>query len=143
MRTKLEVLSQKRDKVRYKESEFDDEGDLTYNEVHIKKDSDGKVTSGYVNLRKGKMWEERVADMEKVVVIMRRWAEHKETKLKSAGSFIRNNIFVIDLDEYNDSYVPLRSKSRNLLNHPFMIILHTVNTDVKLKSEETTAYIET
>ena len=45
----------KNDKVRYYEYEFDDEGELTYNEVHIKKDSDGKVTSEYVNLRKGKM----------------------------------------------------------------------------------------
>ena len=84
---------------------------MTYNEVHRKKDSDGKVTSGYVNLRKGKMWEERVTDMEKVVVVIRRRAEHKETKLKGAGRFIRNNISVIDLDEYNDSYVLLRSKS--------------------------------
>ena len=84
-----------------------------------------------------------MADMENVVIVIRRRAEHKETKLKDTGSFIRNNIFVMDLDEYNDSYVPLRSKSRYLLNHPFMIISYTVNTDVKLKSEETTAYIET
>ena len=134
----------KNDKVRFYEREFVDKGDLTYNEVHIKKDSDGKVISGYVNLRKGKMWEERVADMEKVVVVIRRQAKHKETKLKgSTTSFIRNNIFVMDLDQYNDSYVLLRSKSRYLLNHPFMIISYTVNTDVKLKSEETTCYIET
>ena len=45
----------KNDEVRYYESEFDDEGDLTYHEVHIKKDSGGKVTSGYVNLLKRKM----------------------------------------------------------------------------------------
>ena len=89
------------------------------------------------------MWEERGADIEKVVVVIRRRAQHKETKLKSPVSFIRNNIFVMDLDEYNDSYVLLRSKSRYLLNHPFMIISYTVNTDVKLKSEETTCYIET
>ena len=132
----------KNDKVRFYEREFVDKGDLTYNEVHIKKDSDGKVISGYVNLRKGKMWEERVADMEKVVVVIRRQAKHKETKLKgSTTSFIRNNIFVMDLDQYNDSYVLLRSKSRYLLNHPFMIISYTVNTDVKLKSEEATCYI--
>ena len=112
----------KNGKVRFYECEFNDEGDLTYNEVHIKKDSDGKVTSGYVNLRKGKMWEERVADMEKVVVVIRRRAEHKETKLEDAGSFIRNNTFVMDLDEYNNSYVLLRSKSRYSLNHPFMIV---------------------
>ena len=85
-------------------------------------------------------------DMEKVVVVIRRRAEQKETKLKCAGSFIRNNTFVIDLDEYNNSYVLLRSKSRSskpkyLLNYPFIIISYTVNTDVK--SEETTAYIET
>ena len=49
----------------------------------------------------------------------------------------------MDLDKYNDSYVLLRSKSRYLLNHPFMIISYMVNTDVKLKSEETTASIET
>ena len=116
---------------------------MTYNEVHIKKDSDGQVTSRYANLRKEKMWEERGADIEKVVVVIRRRAQHKETKLKSPVSFIRNNIFVMDLDEYNDSYVLLRSKSRYLLNHPFMIISYTVNTDVKLKSEETTCYIET
>ena len=79
----------------------------------------------------------------KGVVVRRRRAEHKETKLKIAGNFIRNNIFVMDLDDYNDSYVLLRSKSRNLPNHPFMIISYTVNTDVKLKSEETTAYTET
>ena len=132
----------KNDKVRFYECEFDDEGDLTYNEVHIKKDSDGKVTSGYVNLRKGKMWEERVADMEKIVVIIRRRAENKETKLKDAGSLIRNNLFVMDLDEYNDSYVLLRSKSRYSLNHSFVIISYTVNTDVKLKSEDTICYIE-
>ena len=132
----------KNEKVRFYEREFVDKGDLTYNEVHIKKDSDGKVISGYVNLRKGKMWEERVADMEKVVVVIRRQAKHKETKLKgSTTSFIRNNIFVMDLDQYNDSYVLLRSKSRYLLNHPFMIISYTVNTDVKLKSEEATCYI--
>ena len=84
------------------------------------------------------MWEERVADMEKIVVVIRRQAEHKETKFKGARSFIRNNMFVMDLDEYNDSYVLLRSKSRYLLNHPFMIIsFTTINTDVKLKSEET------
>ena len=82
---------------------------------------------------------EIVAYMEKVVVVTRRRAEHKETKLKGAGSFIRNNIFVMDLDKYNNSYVLLRSKSRHLQNHPS----YTVNTDVKLKSEETTAYIET
>ena len=116
---------------------------MTYNEVHIKKDSDGQVTSRYANLRKEKMWEERGADIEKVVVVIRRRAQQKETKLKSPVSFIRNNIFVMDLDEYNDSYVLLRSKSRYLLNHPFMIISYTVNTDVKLKSEETTCYIET
>ena len=58
------------------------------------------------------MWEERVADMGKIVVVIRRQAEHKETKLKRARSVIRNNIFVMDLDEYNDSYVLLRSKSR-------------------------------
>ena len=133
----------KKKKVRYYECECDDEGDLTYNVVHIKKDSDEKVTSGHVNLRKWKMWEERVADMEKVIVVIRRRAEHKETKLKGAGSFIRSNIFVMDLNEYNDSYVLLRSKSRYLLNHPFMIISYTVNTDVKLKSEEKTCYIET
>ena len=40
----------KNDKVQYYECEFDDEGDLTYSEVHIKKDSDRNVTSGYVNL---------------------------------------------------------------------------------------------
>ena len=79
----------------------------------------------------------------KGVVVIRRRAEHKETKFKSAGNFIRNNIFVMDLDDYNDSYVLLRSKSRNLPNHPFMIISYTVNTDVKLKSEETTAHTET
>ena len=45
----------KNKKTRYYEYEFDDEGDLTYNEVHIKKDSDGKVTFGNVNLRKEKM----------------------------------------------------------------------------------------
>ena len=89
------------------------------------------------------MWEERVADMEKIVGVTRRRAEHKEKKLKSAGSFIRNNIFVMDLDEYNDSYALLRSKSRYLLNHPFMIILYMISNDVKLKSEETAAYIET
>ena len=89
------------------------------------------------------MWEERVADMEKVVVVKRRQAKHKETKLKGARSFIRNNIFFMDLDEYNDSYVLLRSKSKYLLNHPFIIISYTVNTNVKLKSEETAAYIET
>ena len=133
----------KNNKVRYYECECDDEGDLTYNVVHIKKDSDEKVTSGHVNSRKWKMWEERVADMEKVIVVIRRRAEHKETKLKGAGSFIRSNIFVMDLNEYNDSYVLLRSKSRYLLNHPFMIISYTVNTDVKLKSEETTCYIKT
>ena len=116
---------------------------MTYNEVHIKKDSDGQVTSRYANLRKEKMWEERGADIEKVVVVIRRRAQQKETKLKSPVSFIRNNIFVMDLDEYNDSYVLLRSKSRYLLNHPFMIISYTVNTDLKLKSEETTCYIET
>ena len=87
------------------------------------------------------MWEERGADIEKVVVVIRRRAQHKETKLKSPASFIRNNIFVMDLDEYNDSYVLLRSKSRYLLNHPFMIISYTVNTDAKLKSEEATCYI--
>ena len=87
------------------------------------------------------MWEERVPDMEKVVVVIRKRAEHKETKLKGVESFIRNNIFAMDLDEYNDSYVLLRSKSRYLLNHPFMIIFYTVNTDVKRKNEETTAYI--
>ena len=48
----------------------------------------------------------------------------------------------MDLDKYNDSYVLLRSKSRDLLNHPFMIISYTVNHDVKLKSKERTAYIE-
>ena len=83
-----------------------------------------------------------MADMENVVVVIRRRAEHKETKLKGAGSFIRNNIFVMDLDEYNESYVLLKSKSRYLLNHPFMIISYTINTDVKLKSGET-CYIET
>ena len=113
---------------------------MTYNEVHIKKGSDGKVISGYVNLRKGKIWEE---NLQKVVVVIRRRAEHKETKLKDTGNFIRNNICVMDLDEYNDSYVLRRSKSRYLLNHPFMIISYTVNTDVKLKSEETTCYIKT
>ena len=82
-----------------------------------------------------------MADMEKIVVD--RQVEHKETKFKGARSFIRNNIFVMDLDEYNNSYVLLRSKSRYLLNHPFMIISYTVNTDVKLKSEETTCYIKT
>ena len=81
--------------------------------------------------------------MQKVVVVIRRRAEHKETKLKDTGNFIRNNICVMDLDEYNDSYVLRRSKSRYLLNHPFMIISYTVNTDVKLKSEETACYIET
>ena len=111
---------------------------MTYNEAHIKKDSDGQVTSRYANLRKEKMWEERGADIEKVVVVIRRRAQQKETKLKSPVSFIRNNIFVMDLDEYNDSYVLLRSKSRYLLNHSFMIIsFTTINTDVKLKSEET------
>ena len=39
--------------------------------MRTKKDSDGKVTPGYVNLRKGKMWEERVAGMEKVVAVIR------------------------------------------------------------------------
>ena len=43
MRTKLEVLLPKNNKVRYYECEFDDEGDLTYNEVQVKKDSDVKV----------------------------------------------------------------------------------------------------
>ena len=47
------------------------------------------------------------------------------------------------LDEYNGSDVLLRSKSRYLLNHPLMIISYTVNTDVKLKSEEIACYIET
>ena len=106
------VVLTKSDKVRYYECEFDDEEDLTCNEVHIKKDSDRKVTSGYVNLRKGKMWEERVPDIEKIVLVMRKRAEYKETKLKGTESFIRNNIFAMDLDEYNDSYVLLRSKSR-------------------------------
>ena len=41
----------------------------------------------------------------------------------------------MDLDEYNDSYVLLRSKSIYLLNDPFMVISYTV-TDVKFKSEE-------
>ena len=89
------------------------------------------------------MWEERVVDMEKVVVVKRRRAEHKETKLKGTGSFIRINVFLMDLDEYNDSFVLLRSKLRYLLNRPFMVIPYTVNTDVKLKGEETTAYLET
>ena len=39
--------------------------------MRTKKDSDGKVTSGYVNLRKGKMWEERVAGIEKIVAVIR------------------------------------------------------------------------
>ena len=71
---------------------------------------------------KGKMCEKKVADVQKVVVVIPIQAVHKETKLKGAGSFIRSDIFVMDLDEYNDSYVLLRSKSRYLLNHPFMII---------------------
>ena len=84
-----------------------------------------------------------MADMEKAIAVKRRRAEHKETKLNGAGSFIRNKIFAMGLDENNDGYVLLRSKLRYLLNHLFMIISYTVNTDVKLKSEETTAYIET
>ena len=84
-----------------------------------------------------------MTDIEKIVVVIPRRAKHKEIKLKDAGSFIRNNIFVMDLDEHNDSYVLLRPRSRYLLNHPFMIISYTVNTEVKLKSEETTCYIET
>ena len=51
-----------------------------------------------------------MADMEKVVVVTGRRAEHKKTKLKGTESFIRSNIFVMDLDEYNGSYVLLRSK---------------------------------
>ena len=62
---------------------------LTYNELDVKENSYGEITSGYVNLRKEKMWEERVADVEKVVLVIRRQAEHKETKLKGAKSFIR------------------------------------------------------
>ena len=62
----------KNDKVRFYECERDGEQHLTYNEVHIKKDSDGKVASGYVNFRKEKMWEERVEDMEKIVLIIQR-----------------------------------------------------------------------
>ena len=128
MRTKLGVLLPKNNKVRYYECEFDDEGDLTYNEVQVKKDSDVKVDIN-VNPRiwiceftKREMWEVRVADTEKVAVVICRRSKHKVTKLKAAGRFIRNNIFVMDLDEYNDSYVLLRSKSRYLLNHLFMII---------------------
>ena len=89
------------------------------------------------------MWEERAADMKKVVVVISKQAKHKETNLKGAESFMRNNIFAMDLDECNDSYVLLRSTSRYLLNHPFMIISYTVKTDFKLKSEEKTCYIET
>ena len=43
----------KNDKVRNYECEFDD-GDLAYIEVHIKNNCGEKVTSGYVNLRKGR-----------------------------------------------------------------------------------------
>ena len=103
-------------------------GDLTYIEVQVKKDSDVKEDIN-VNLRiwigeftKRKMWEVRVADKEKVAVVICRRSKHKVTKLKAAGRFIRNNIFIMDLKEYNDSYVLLRSKSRYLLNHLFMII---------------------
>ena len=128
MRTKLGVLLPKNKKVRYYECEFDDEGDLTYSEVQVKKGIDVKVDIN-VNPRiwiceftKREMWEVRVADTEKVAVVICRRSKHKVTKLKAAGRFIRNNIFVMDLEEYNDSYVLLRSKSKYLLNHLLMII---------------------
>ena len=49
------------------------------------KDSNGKVAFGCVTLRKGKIWEERVADIEKVAVAIRRQAKHKETKTQRRG----------------------------------------------------------
>ena len=49
------------------------------------KDSNGKVAFGYVTLRKGKIWEERVADIEKVAVAIRRQAKHKEAKTQRRG----------------------------------------------------------
>ena len=44
----------KNDKVRFYECEFDDEGDLTYNEVHVKKDICKKGRCGRKSGRYGK-----------------------------------------------------------------------------------------
>ena len=38
-----------------------------------------------MTLRKGKIWEERVADIEKVAVAIRRQAKHKEAKTQRRG----------------------------------------------------------
>ena len=113
----FEGLFIKNDKSRFYDCDFGAEGMLFYWEGYVKKHHVEKAVSDFVNVKKGKKWDERVSDLTDVVVIIRRYAERKEKNRTGPSSFVESNISIMYLNELDESYIQLSSKSEYSLKH--------------------------
>ena len=87
----------KKDSVRFYEIVKNNEYSQTLEictEVHVSRDSDGKVVSGTYNVRANKQWKAKTADMKNVYAVIHRRAVHKKTQA-DGGSFTRTIMIMV------------------------------------------------
>lgn len=93
-----------------------------------KKDYEEKVVSAFVNVRRGKKWEERISHFTKALAVMRRRTEQKETKRSGSASFVRNITFVMEQRRVQWNLYTAKVEIRNFLRHPFMLLAYASST---------------
>ena len=95
-------------------------------EVHVSRDSDGKVVSGTYNVRANKRWKAKTADMKNVYAVIHRRSVHKKTQA-DGGSFTRMITFLMHLSEYNLVYDRMKDLPIFKLTNPFIIVHYSLS----------------
>ena len=123
----------KKDSVRFYEIIDDNEDPETLemsSEVHVTRDSEGKVVSGSYNGRSNKGWKAKTADIKNVYAIIRRRAVHKKTQIEG-GSFTRVIMFLMPVSEYNLVYGRLKDLPIFKLINPFIIVHYSLSAGIQ------------
>ena len=123
----------KKDSVRFYEIIDDNEDTDTLemsSEVHVTRDSEGKVVSGSDNVRSNKGWKAKTTDMKNVYAIIRRRAVHKKTQIEG-GSFTSVIMFLMPVGEYNLVYGRLKDLPTFKLINPFIIVHYSLSAGIQ------------
>ena len=93
-------------------------------EVHVTRNSKGKVIFGDVNYWQGARWIKRRANLCDVYAVVRKKADQAATRV-SGTRFARHIIFVLTLDEYNLNHDTLSQQSDFSLQNKKIILTYT------------------
>ena len=130
----------KSDMVRFYECTRNCDGTCSLSsEVHVVKNN-GKVVSGVVNEFIYGKWEKRQADLKLVYALVRKRADHVQSK-KTGTNFSRQIVFTMPLADYNSHY-PNLSKSPIYHLTQNLIILSYQTSQVERDDEELPVFEE-